>query len=80
MLRDATAWALIRAKAQQAIDRLGEMKPPKHSGPVEVKAEITTRGTGHRMPGHGIEQVDRRTLGFHGKTFLDAWLKYRPME
>lgn len=80
MLPHPTACALIRTKAQRAMERLGEMKPYKLSGPVEVKVEVTTRGTGHWVLGNGIEQVDGRTWAFHGKTFLDAWLKYRPME
>ncbi len=78
MLPHPTACALIREKAQRAMERLPEMKPLKIAGPVEVKVEITTRGTGHWIPGNGIEQLDGRTWAFHGKTFLDAWLKYRP--
>jgi D-amino peptidase len=79
MLPHPTACALIRAKAQRAMERLPEMKPLKVAGPVEVKMEITTRGNGHWTPGNGIEQVDGRTWAFHGRTFLEAWLKYRPL-
>jgi D-amino peptidase len=78
MLPHPTACALIRAKAQRAMERLAEMKPLKMEGPVTVKVEITTRGTGHWMPGNGIEQIDGRTWSFHGNTFMEAWLKYRP--
>ncbi len=78
MLPHVTACALISEKAKRAMERLPEMKPLKLTGPVEVKVEVTTRGTGHWSPGNGIEQVDGRTWAFHGKTFLDAWLKYRP--
>jgi len=78
MLPHPTACALIRAKAQRAMQRLSEMKLLKTAGPVEVKLELTTRGTGHWTTGNGVEQIDSRTWAFHGKTFLDAWLKYRP--
>lgn len=78
MLPHATACALIRQKAQRAMERLPEMKPYKISGPVEVKVEITTRGTGRWTAGNGIEQLDGRTWVFRGKNFMDAWLKYRP--
>ena len=80
MLPHPTACALIRQKAQRAIERLGEMKPLKIAGPVEIKVEVTTRGTGHWPLGDGIEQLDGRTWAFHGKTFLEAWKKYRPAE
>jgi D-amino peptidase len=78
MLPHATACALIRQKAQRAMERLPEMKPYKLSLPVELKIEITTRGTERWTAGDGIEQIDGRTWVFRGKTFMDAWLKYRP--
>jgi D-amino peptidase len=78
MLPHVTACALIRQKAQRAMERLAEMKPYKMTGPVEVKVEVTTRGNIHWTPGNGIEQVDGRTWAFRGKTFMEAWLKYRP--
>jgi D-amino peptidase len=78
MLPHPTACALIRQKAQRAIQRLGEMKLVQVPGPVEVKVEVTTRGTGRWPLGNGIEQLDGRTWAFHGKTFLEAWNKYRP--
>ena len=78
MLPHPTACALIRQKAQRAMERLPEMKPYKLSGPVELKVEITTRGTGKWTSGNGVEQIDGRTWVFRGKNFTDAWAKYRP--
>lgn len=80
MLPHPTACALIRQKAQRAMQRLPEMKPYSLSGPVEIKVEMTTRGTGHWVAGNGVEQIDGRTWAFHGRNFMDAWLKYRPTE
>jgi D-amino peptidase len=79
MLPHPIACALIRARAERAMERLPEMKPLRIEGPVEVKVEFTTRGTGHWTAGDGIEQLDGRTWAFRGRTFMDAWLKYRPM-
>lgn len=78
MLPHATACALIREKAKLAMEHLSQMKPVKIEGPVEVKLELTTRGTGHWVVGNGVEHLDDRTWAFRGKNFMDAWLKYRP--
>jgi D-amino peptidase len=77
MLPHPTACKLIHEKAQRAMERLAEMKPYKLSGPVEVKLEITTRGSGHWVDGDGVQRLDERTWSFKGKDFLDAWLKVR---
>ncbi len=78
MLPHPTACKLIREKAQRAMERLGEMKPYKMSGAVDMKVEITTRGTSRWRTGNGVERLDERTWVFHGKNFLEAWLKYLP--
>ena len=76
MLSHPAACALIRAKAQRAIERLGEFKPYKISGPVELKVEFTTAAGTRFELGEGIERVNERTWAFHGKDVVDAWLKY----
>ncbi len=76
MLSHPAACALIREKARRAMERLGDMKPYRMSGPVEVKVEFTTRGTHTYRPREGVEQLNERTWVFRGKDILDAWLKY----
>jgi D-amino peptidase len=76
MLPHAAACALIREKAKRAMERLGEFKPYRVSGPAEVKVEFTPRGTGSFRPREGIEQLNDRTWVFRGKDIVDAWLKY----
>ena len=75
-LSHPAACALIRKKAQRAMQRLAEFKPYKMTGPVEVRVEFTTR-TGHEfLPRQGVERVNERTWAFRGKDIIDAWLKY----
>jgi D-amino peptidase len=76
MLSHPAACALIRAKAQRAMERLGEAKPYRISGPVELKIEFTTTGGTNFGPREGVEQVNGRTWAFRGKDVMDAWLKY----
>jgi D-amino peptidase len=76
MLAHPAACALIREKARNAMKRLGEIRPYKISGPVEVRVEFTTRGVESFRAGEGVEQLDARTWVFKGKDILDAWLKY----
>jgi D-amino peptidase len=76
MLPHPRACALIREKARRAIERLGEFKPYRISGPVEVKVEFTTRGVRNFSPREGVEQLDERTWVFRGKNIVEAWLKY----
>lgn len=76
MLAHPVACALIREKAQRAMERLGEFKPFKTSGPCELKVEFTTRGGGEFRPREGVERVNERTWSFRGKDIVDAWLKY----
>ena len=76
MLPHPTAAALIKQKAQHAMERLGEIPPYKIEGPVEAKIQFTTRGVQYFQRREGIEQIDERTWTFRGKDLKDAWLKY----
>jgi D-amino peptidase len=76
MLSHSAACALIKEKAQRAMERLPEIKPYAISGPVVVKVEFTTRGGRTFLPREGVKQLDSRTWEFRGKDILDAWLKY----
>jgi D-amino peptidase len=77
MLSHSAACALIRAKAQRALQRLGEFKPYPLAGPVELRIEFTTRGEPAIPPREGVERLNERTWAFHGKDIVDAWLKSR---
>ena len=76
MLPHPAAAALIREKARRAMQRLGEIRPYKIEGPVELKVQFTTRGVQYFRRREGVEQVDERTWAFRGKDLMDAWLKY----
>jgi D-amino peptidase len=76
MLSHPAACALIREKAQRAIERLAEFKPYKITGPVEVKVEFTTMAGRVYDLREGVERVNERTWAFHGKDIMDAWLKF----
>jgi len=75
-LPHSAACALIREKARRAMERLGEFKPYKITGPAEVKVEFTPRGTPDFAPREGVERLNDRTWVFRGKDIVDAWLKY----
>jgi D-amino peptidase len=77
-LSHPAACALIREKARQVMGRLGEFRPYRIDGPVEIKVELTTEGvdTWHVQPQEGVEKLDERTWVFRGKTFLEAWAKF----
>jgi D-amino peptidase len=79
MLSHPAACALIRQKAQRAMQRLGEFQPFRTSGPMEVKIEFTTRGEQVIRPREGVERLNERTWVFHGKDIVDAWLKFGSM-
>jgi D-amino peptidase len=68
----------IRAAAKRAISRLGEFKPVKIEGPIELKVEFTPEGQSKARyePGNGVEQLDPRTWSFRGKNITDAWFKF----
>ena len=75
-LSHPAACSLIREKARRAMERLAEFKPYVLHGPVEVKVQLTPKGTASLDPAPGIEQLDERTWVFRGKDIIDAWLKY----
>jgi D-amino peptidase len=76
MLSHPAACALIREKAQRAIERLGEFRPYKITGPVEVRVEFTTAAGRVYDVREGVERVNERTWAFRGKDIMDAWLKF----
>jgi len=75
-LAHPAACALIREKAQRAMERLSEFTPYTVAGPIEVKVEFTPRAGAHFDPRDGVQQVEERTWTFRGKDIVDAWLKY----
>ena len=76
MLSHPAACALIREKAQRAMQRLAEFKPYKIAGPVEMKVEFTPTAARNYEQREGVERVNERTWVFRGKDIMDAWLKY----
>ena len=76
MLSHPAACALIREKAQRAMQPLAEFRPYKIPGPVEVKVEFTTAAGPRFELAEGVERVNERTWVFRGKDILDTWLKY----
>ncbi len=76
MLSHPAACALIREKARRELERLTEFKPYRVAGPVEVKVELTTKGSRGFRPREGVEQLNDRTWVFRGKDIMDAWLKF----
>ena len=79
MLSHSAACALIRQKAQRAMERLGEFQPYRTPGPVEVRVEFTTRGERDIQPREGVERLNERTWVFRGKDIVDTWLKFSSM-
>jgi D-amino peptidase len=75
-LSHKAACDLIREKARLAMEELAEFKPYKIAGPVEVKVEYTPPGTSVFRPKPGVERVDERTVAYHGKDIMEAWLKW----
>jgi D-amino peptidase len=76
MLSHLASCALIREKSRRGLDRLSEFKPYRLVGPVEVKVELTTKGSRGFRPREGVEQLNDRTWIFRGKDIMDAWLKF----
>ena len=78
-LSSVAAQDLIEEKAQAAFQRLGQIEPYKIEGPVSIEVERTTRST--LSPDSPLppktERVDARTLRFHGKDFMEAWLRWQ---
>lgn len=75
-LSHKAACALIRKKAQDAMEHLAEFKPYHLSNPVAVKIETTVQATPGYWTRPGVERPAERTRIFHGKNLLDAWLQY----
>jgi len=76
MLPHPASCALIREKARRGLERLAEFKPYRVSGTVEVKVELTTKGSRSFRPREGVQQLNDRTWIFRGKDIMDAWLKF----
>lgn len=75
------ARSLIRERAMNGMKNIGSVKPYKVEGPVTIQIEHSTRSAldmeGQRPLDAGTEVIDARTVRFHGKDFLDAWVKAR---
>lgn len=70
---------LIRERARLAMGKIGKIKPYKVSGPFTIEIERTTRNSlpidASLRP--GAEVVDDRTIRYHGKDFMEAWIRAR---
>jgi D-amino peptidase len=70
---------LIREKARLSMQKIGKVKPYKIDGPVTIEIEYTTRNSlpidANVRP--GAEVVDDRTIRYHGKDFMEAWIRSR---
>jgi D-amino peptidase len=70
---------LIREKARLSMQKIGKVKPYKIEGPVTIEIEYTTRNSlpidANVRP--GAEVVDDRTIRYHGKDFMEAWIRSR---
>lgn len=70
---------LIREKARLSTYKIGKVKPYKIDGPVTIEIEYTTRNSlpldANLRP--GAEVVDDRTIRYHGKDFMEAWIRSR---
>ena len=70
---------LIRDRARSAIQNVASIKPYKIEGPVTIQIERTTRNAldvDASLPPEA-ETVDARTVRYHGKDFLEAWIRAR---
>jgi D-amino peptidase len=78
-LSATAARSLIREGAKNAMNHIGVIKPYKVQGPVTIEIEHTTRSAlDMDVPLHPeAEIVDARTVRFHGKDFLEAWIRAR---
>jgi D-amino peptidase len=73
------AQTMVRAGAQRAMRKIGQIKPYRIEGPVTIQIEYTTRNSLSLDAGlaPGAEVVDDRTIRFAGKDFLEAWTRSR---
>jgi len=71
--------SLIEEKARAAFQKIGKIQPYKIDGPVTIEIERTTRSTpspSEPLPPQ-IERIDPRTVRYHGKDFMEAWMLWR---
>ena len=61
------------------MSKIATIKPYKVEGPVTIQIERTTRNAlDTSMVSHGdLEVIDARTVRYHGRNFLEAWLRSR---
>src|SRR5581483_519121 len=70
----------IRAGAKTAIQNLASIKPYKIPGPVTIQIEHTSRSAldaDAALLHPDAEIIDARTIRFHGKDFVEAWVRAR---
>src|SRR6266568_1192593 len=70
---------LIRERARASMSKLGTMRPYRLDGPVTIEVEFSTRSTPSpdaQLP-PDTEMVDARTVRYHGKNFMEAWIRSR---
>src|SRR5262245_45779061 len=70
---------LIRERARVAMGKIAKIPPYKIEGPVTIEVEHTTRSSPRpdADPGPGTEIVEARTIRYHGKDFMEAWMRSR---
>lgn len=67
----------IREGAARSMKEIGRIRPYKVEGPVTIQVEHTTRNTLPADVSGGSEVVDARTIRYSGKSFLEAWKRWR---
>ena len=69
---------LIREGARRSMAKIGAIQPYRIAGPVTIQVEHTTRNSLPIDAGKasGTELVDDRTIRYHGKDMLEAWMRY----
>jgi len=73
-LHPEKARALIREKAEKAVQRLKEIPPFKPKPPFEIRTEFISPGRAFavsRLP--GVEMIDPRTVAMRGDDFLELF-------
>lgn len=67
------AQALIRDKAQRAMNKIADIRPYKVEGPVTFQIEYTSRNALTVKARDGADVIDARTIRYHGKDFMEVW-------
>ena len=69
---------LIREGARRSMAKISAIQPYRIAGPVTIQVEHTTRNSLPIDAGKasGTELVDDRTIRYHGKDMLEAWMRY----